>query len=442
MPEILLPNNWQPRDYQANLWGALEAGKKRAVAVWHRRAGKDDVCLHWTATSLMERVGTYWHMLPEATQARKAVWDAINPHTGKRRIDEAFPVALRETTRENEMFIKFKNGSTWQVVGSDNFDSLVGSPPVGVVFSEWALADPSAWAYIRPILKENGGWALFIYTPRGRNHGATFYEAAKSDPEWFAELLPATKTGVFSQTDLDQEKAEYIREYGQDDGEGRFRQEYLCDFQAGVIGAYYTREMAAADEEGRIKALRADPVVRVHTAWDLGNRDSTAIWMFQIIGGETRCLDFLESSGVGLEWYVRELNERANKRGWVWGDDILPHDAEGLESQDKTRNQILQSLGRSTIVLPNARIHDGISAARATLRNTWFDAENCKRGIEALRQYRKEWDDKRKVFHDRPLHDWASHPADAYRYLALGIDRVSRDGWSKPIAYPKKTGIV
>jgi len=390
----------------------------------------------------MERVGTYWHMLPEATQARKAVWDAINPHTGKRRIDEAFPVALRETTRENEMFIKFKNGSTWQVVGSDNFDSLVGSPPVGVVFSEWALADPSAWAYIRPILKENGGWALFIYTPRGRNHGATFYEAAKSDPEWFAELLPATKTGVFSQTDLDQEKAEYIREYGQDDGEGRFRQEYLCDFQAGVIGAYYTREMAAADEEGRIKALRADPVVRVHTAWDLGNRDSTAIWMFQIIGGETRCLDFLESSGVGLQWYVRELNNRANMRGWVWGDDILPHDAEGLESQDKTRNQILQSLGRSTIVLPNARIHDGISAARATLRNTWFDAENCKRGIEALRQYRKEWDDKRKVFHDRPLHDWASHPADAYRYLALGIDRVSRDGWSKPIKYPKKTGIV
>jgi phage terminase large subunit len=148
-------------------WEQLEAGKKRLALAWHRRAGKDDVCLHWAATCAMTRVGGYWHMLPQHNQARKAIWDAINPGTGRRRIDDAFPLALRDSTREQDMFIRFKNGSTWQVVGSDNYNALVGSPPVGVVFSEYALSDPSSWAFIRPILAENGGWALFISTPRG-----------------------------------------------------------------------------------------------------------------------------------------------------------------------------------------------------------------------------------------------------------------------------------
>ena len=180
---IRLPfNNWQPRLYQKKLWTHLENGGQRAVAVWHRRSGKDEVALHWTACAMHRRIGTYWHMLPEASQARKAIWEAINPHTGKRRIDEAFPPAVRSTTRDNEMFIRIRPGSTWQVIGSDNYNSLVGSPPVGVVFSEWALADPQAWAYVRPILRENGGWAVFIYTPRGRNHGATFYEGHQGDP--------------------------------------------------------------------------------------------------------------------------------------------------------------------------------------------------------------------------------------------------------------------
>ena len=168
MPEIVIPHNWQPRDYQQPLWRYLCNGGKRAVAVWHRRAGKDDICLHWTACAAMERVGVYWHLLPQADQARKAIWDAVNPLTGLRRIDEAFPHAIRANTRETDMFIRFKNGSTWQVVGSDNFNSLVGTPPIGLVLSEWALADPAAWAYLSPILMDNGGWAVFITTPRGR----------------------------------------------------------------------------------------------------------------------------------------------------------------------------------------------------------------------------------------------------------------------------------
>ena len=162
MPTIQLPaDGWRPRPYQRDVWNYLERGGKRAVAVWHRRAGKDEFCLRWASVAAFQKVGNYWHMLPMANQARRAIWEAVNPHTGKRRIDEAFPVALRETTREQEMMIRFKNGSTWQVVGSDNYDSLVGAPPVGVTFSEWALADPRAWAFIRPILLENDGWALF-----------------------------------------------------------------------------------------------------------------------------------------------------------------------------------------------------------------------------------------------------------------------------------------
>src|SRR5215475_7704425 len=175
---------WQPRAYQRKLWDYLERGGKRAVAIWHRRAGKDEICLHWAAVAAHQRVGVYWHMLPEQAQARKAIWDAVNPWTGQRRINEAFPRELRESTRETDMAIRFRSGSLWELVGSDNYNSLVGSPPIGVVFSEYALADPSAWGYLRPILAENGGWSLFITTPRGRNHASTFYEAARADDTW------------------------------------------------------------------------------------------------------------------------------------------------------------------------------------------------------------------------------------------------------------------
>jgi hypothetical protein len=168
MPEaIRIPNNWGPRAYQMNVWRYLEGGGKRAICIWHRRAGKDDVCLHWAASSMIDKPATYWHMLPAYSQGRKAIWTAVNPHTGKRRIDEAFPHELRANTNEQEMFIRLKNGATWQVLGSDRYDAAVGSPPYGITFSEWALSNPASWAYLAPIVIENGGWALFITTARG-----------------------------------------------------------------------------------------------------------------------------------------------------------------------------------------------------------------------------------------------------------------------------------
>ena len=203
-PKIRIPNNWAPRDYQMNVWRYLERSGKRAICVWHRRAGKDDVCLHWAAASMIDKKATYWHMLPAFSQGRKAIWTAVNPHTGKRRIDEAFPHELRVNTNESEMFIRFKNGSTWQVVGSDRYDAAVGSSPAGITFSEWALSDPSAWAYLAPIVTENDGWALFITTARGRNHAKSMLDMAQTRDDWFSEILPVNVTNAMSEAAVEQ----------------------------------------------------------------------------------------------------------------------------------------------------------------------------------------------------------------------------------------------
>ncbi|HEY9249796.1 MAG TPA: hypothetical protein VIO38_11715, partial [Rariglobus sp.] len=207
MAAIRLPHNgWQPRPHQLAAWTYLENGGRHAELIWHRRSGKDEIALHRTACAAFERRANYWHMLPEATQARKAIWNAVNPHTGRKRIDEAFPKELRRTTRENEMAIEFVNGSSWQVVGSDNFNSLVGSAPAGIVYSEWALANPASRAYLRPILAENNGWQMFITTPRGRNHAHRTYTAAQKDPDAFAQLLGAYQTGVLTPEVLEKER--------------------------------------------------------------------------------------------------------------------------------------------------------------------------------------------------------------------------------------------
>lgn len=434
MQQIVLPNNWNPRAYQIPAWQALERGVKRVLLLWHRRAGKDDVCLHWAATQAMQRVGNYWHMLPEYAQARKSVWDAVNPHTGRKRIDEAFPLEIRKRTRSQDMFIEFVNGSTWQLVGSDTYNSLVGSPPVGVTASEWALADPAAWAYLRPILRENGGWAVFITTPRGRNHVHRMFEGAKDDPDWFVQRLTARDTGTLTADELEKERQEYIREYGADDGDNLFAQEYLCDFDAAIIGAYYAKLMRAVEQDGRMTRVPYEPLSLVHTAWDLGLSDSTAIWFFQIVGKEIRVIDYLENSGQPLDWYVGELY----KKPYRYGDDFLPHDARARELQTgRSRQETLESLGRRVQIVPNMSVADGINAVRTVLPRCWIDRERCQLGADALSQYRREWDQQRKIYHDRPFHDWTSHAADAFRYLALSVNHVSNDSWGSSLNYPK-----
>lgn len=436
MPVIQLPaHGWRPRDYQMGAWGALESGRKRLALAWHRRAGKDDLALHWAASAAMQRVGAYWHMLPQANQSRKAVWDAVNPKTGRRRIDDAFPSEIRSNVRDNDMFMRFKNGATWQVVGSDNFNALVGSPPVGVVFSEYALADPNAWAFLRPILAENGGWAIFISTPRGRNHFARMVDFAKRDPEWYGEVLTVEDTGAISQDRIDAERREISAERGPVEAEAIIQQEYYCSFDSAIPGAYYGYLLSEAERNGRVGShVQWDKSLPVITAWDLGIGDSTAIWFVQQVGNTTHVIDYLEGSGVGLEWYAEQL--RARPYTYAETNCLMPHDAGVSElGTGKRRVDVLRSMGVSSRILPRTSVDDGIQAVRKLLPTVHFTTQplpvngetedmarmRMERGIDAIRQYQREWSDDLRTFKDRPLHDWTSHAADAFRYLALGL---------------------
>lgn len=423
LPTIQLPHKWRPRAYQRAAWDYLERGGRHAELIWHRRSGKDEISLHRTACAAFERKATYWHMLPEASQARKAIWEAINPHTGVRRIDEAFPLEIRASTNATEMLIRFKNGSTWQVVGSDNFNSLVGSPPAGVVFSEWALANPASRAYLRPILLENGGWQIYITTPRGKNHAHRTYTAAKKEPGAFAQVLAATETKTLSAEQLESERLAYIEDFGLDQGEALFEQEYMCSFDAAVMGAYYAKYLANAEREGRIGNVPYQDEFPVYTAWDIGYSDDTAIWFYQVIRGEVRVIDYYAANGHGVDHYAEVLDKKAYHYARMGSKPVLylPHDARAktFAAQGKSAQEQFFALGYTSHIVPQLSLQDGIQAVRAMLPRCVFDAERCGDAVESLKLYRREWDEDRRVFRDTPLHDWTSHPADAFRMLAV-----------------------
>lgn len=425
---VQIPNNWQPRSYQLPAWNYLENGGKRANLIWHRRAGKDDLCLHWGACAAVDKPATYWHMLPKANQARKAIWNAVNPHTGKRRIDEAFPKEIRDNTQEQEMLIRLKTGSTWQVLGSDNYDSAVGAPPYGVTYSEWPLSDPASWAYIRPILAENGGWALFNGTPRGRNHAYTHYQAVKEDPHWFTQILTARETGIFSTEQLDQELKEYIDMFGQREGRAKFEQEYLCSFEAAIVGSYYGSELADLETKGRIGTVSHDRSKKVITAWDIGRNDATTIWFAQRHGTDCHLIDYYEASECDVTHYLEVLENKRLELGYQYSKDIYPHDIQNHEwlSPD-SRLQVMHSHGRQSVVLKQSDVDDGIAAVCRFLPKCVFDQEKCKRGLDCLRQYRKEFDPKKHIY--KHVHDWSSHGADAFRYLVKGWEEATME-WS------------
>lgn len=416
---ISIPNGWRPRLYQRPLWDYLENGGKRAIGMWHRRAGKDDLMLNWAAVSAMTRPASYWHCLPEYAQCRKAIWTAVDPMTGKRRIDQAFPHEIRSNTNEQEMFIRFKNGSTWQMVGSDRYDNLVGAGVAGVSFSEFALANPSSWGYIRPMVEANNGWAAFISTPRGRNHFKDLFELAERNPRWFAEALSIYKTGALSEHQIAEAREEYHAIYGKDMGEAMFMQEYEVSFNAAVLGAFFAHEMNDVRAEERIDDTLEPVDAPVHRAWDLGVRDDTTIWFWQAVGSQIYVLDVYSTSGVGIEHYASHIEKLYEERGWQHGVDFVPHDAKVKElGTGRTRVETMQGFGLNPRLAPNASLMDGINAARQTLPRCVFHSR-CEGGIAALEQYKREWDDDKKTFRASPLHDWTSHYADSFRYMAL-----------------------
>lgn len=407
--KIQLPNNWKPRDYQMAAWKYLEGGGKHSELIWHRRAGKDELFLNWAAVAAFQRVAGYWHMLPEYSQARKAIWDAVNPHTGKRRIDEAFPKEIRKATRNDSMIIEFKNGSSWQVVGSDRYDSLVGSSPAGIVYSEWALANPSARAYLRPIMAENNGWQAFVTSARGRNHAYETYKAALKDPNAFAQILSAKDTGIFSDERLAEELRSYINDFGEEYGRSKFEQEYLCSFDAANIGAILAGSLATAEREGRINDVAYDPEgAPIEISADIGRRDSSTWWFWQPKMGGYSIIDYDGGWGLDADAWVERLQARIGKRklGKIW----LPHDARAktFAAKHSAVEIFIKAFGTKHVsITPNSKKSDRVNAARTLIKRIEFNETTCEKGLEGLRAWSYEYNEETKTFSQEPKHDWA-----------------------------------
>jgi hypothetical protein len=335
---------------------------------------------------------------------------------------------------ESELTVEYPNRSRIRLYGADNYDRLRGGYNDGVILDEPAQIDPRAWPeVILPTLSDYQGWATFIGTPKGRDW---FYRIDRDDagaemPGWFRLILKASETGVTSAEELELQRSQMSEE--------QFAQEYECSFDAAVVGAYYGRLMNAAenDKPSRITGVPHEPTAQVYTAWDLGIRDSTAIWFAQVIGREIHLVDYYEASGVDLGHYVREINQRP----YLYAGHIVPHDAQAKElGTGKSRLEVLESLGLKNLhVAAMHRVEDGINAVRTIIPRCWFDAKKCARGIDALKLYRSEYDEKLQALKPRPVHDWTSHAADAFRYLAMTLDsRIVNTGFNRVINYPRQ----
>lgn len=427
---VTLPYQWSPRPYQQPLWNYLAGGGRRAVTVWPRRHGKDDVYLRHTSCAMGERKGNYWYLLPQYEQARKAMWDAIDEETGLRRIDAVFPPSIRTVYREQSMQIGY-GGSLFQLVGADNFHALVGSPPVGLVFSEFARTDPGAWAYLMPILEKNRGWVGFNSTPFGNNHYRKLLDFAKDEQargeDWFTEVLTADTCGVYSKDQLDKILRQLQAIHGDDYGKSLFLQEYYCSFDAAIPGSIYGDAVTRAEATNRVVDFERDPTRTVYTAWDLGRTDDTAIWWYQFNGDSMDLLDYHGSSLKDIPFYVDLLQAKAKEHGYTYGTHYVPHDArprtlaaggKSILQQFQDATRLDPSLGR-WVVVKRLDVQEGIQAARKTFPRCRFHKTRTHAGMECLRNYRREWDPETRDYSPNPVHDWSSHGADAFRYLAL-----------------------
>lgn len=413
--KIRLPYLYTPRDYQLPLWQAFDSGKfLRFLQLWHRRSGKDRTDINLVAREMIKHVGIYYYYFPTYAQGKKALWDGIGKD-GMRYIDH-FPKELLDgKPNDTEMKLRYKNGSLFQVIGTDDIDKVVGTNPRGNVFSEYSLQNPKAWEYIRPILRENGGWAIFNYTPRGKNHGYVLYEMALKNPQWFVSKLTIDDTKVLTEKDIQEE-----RESGMT--EDMIQQEFYCSFTAAIQGAYYWKEYDEAEKRGRFTNVPWDPAVSVHTVWDLGVGDAMAIGFFQIVGKEVHMIDYYEAGSEGLPHFIKVLDQKK----YNYGKHFAPHDIKARElTTGKSRLETASSLGIDFEVVPEIGVQNGIDAGRLLFPRLWVDKEKCKDWLNLIPQYTKEYDEDNKIFKNKPLHDWTSHGADMYRYASVIIDEMT-----------------
>lgn len=407
-------NRFKPRSYQIPLMDAiLNKGYKRVLAILPRRAGKDVCAFNIIIRAAIKKIGVYYYVFPTYSQGKKVLWDSIT-NDGSKFLDY-IPPEIVDSKNSQEMKINLKNGSIIQIVGSDNVDSLVGTNPQGIVFSEYALQDPRAYQFLRPILVANHGFALFISTPRGKNHFYTLYEVARNNPEWYCLKLSINETQHIPLNEIEKERAEGIM------SEDLIQQEYYCSFTAGVEGSFYGRYLERMHINHQIGVVPYEVGFRVFTAWDLGINDPTVILFFQRIGHTVRIFDYYENKNMGLEHYSKVVQEKPYQYEKHFG----PHDIAQREfGSGMTRWEKAKRLGITFSVVPKHEIADGIETVRSSLSKIWIDDRNCASFIKAIENYRQEYDHKHDVYHPKPLHNWASHGADALRYLCMSLNKT------------------
>jgi phage terminase large subunit len=399
-----------PYSPRRHFMGYHESAKRWRVIVAHRRAGKTVATINQLIRSALtcdKSEPRCAYVAPLYKQSKDVAWTYL------KRFTQVIPGA---SANESELRVDLPNGGRVRLYGADNPDGMRGIYLDDVVLDEFADMRPRMLPeIIRPALSDRRGSLTIIGTPRGHNDFHDIYQQALADEDWFSLLLRASETGIVPAEELESARKLMAKH------PGSFEQEYECNWEAAIQGAYWGKEMAAAEAEGRIKDVPIDIQQPVHTAWDLGVRDATAIWFFQVLAGGLNIVDFYEASGVGLDHYNDILRERARAGGYQLGTCHVPHDAKVKEwGSGKTRLEQMEALGLAHEVVPDHRLMDGIGGARETLARVRFDRERCKDGIEALKQYRADYDEERKVLKPTPRHDWTSHAADAFRYLAMG----------------------
>jgi hypothetical protein len=384
-----------------------------AVIVAHRRCGKTVACINdliYRALIENKENGRYFYLSPYLAQSKSIAWDYL--------VRYSQPVLAK--SNQSELWVELINGSRIRLFGADNENALRGNYCDGIVLDEYADIRPRVWGeIIRPLLADRNGmgghktWAVFIGTPKGHNAFYDVYHNATKDSDWYVKILRASQTGLLEKSEL----ADAAKMMTQD----QYLQEFECDFESAILGAFYGKEMRQLTDQGRITDVEYDPMFPVHTAWDLGYSDDTAIWWFQVVHGEIRMLDYHSSNGQPVAFYAGIIASREKERGYVYGTHYLPHDARAktLASNKSIIEQLSDKIAlKSLKIVPSLSLQDGIQATRLALTRAWFD-HKCEDGIECLRQYQREYDEDKKVFRDKPRHDWTSHGADAFRMLSI-----------------------
>ena len=411
MTELTIPYHFIPRDYQLPIFEALDNWIKRIIMVRHRRAWKDKACFNIIVKKAMEEVWIYYYVFPTYSQWKKAAWDWIDKD-GWKTINH-IPKEIIKRKNDTEMKVELINGSIIQIIWSDNVDSIVWTNPIGIVFSEYSLQSPAVWDFLRPILAENGWWAIFNFTPRWDNHAKELLDMAKENKDWMVSIQTVDDTKAITPEVLESERQEIIQKNGSD---AIFQQEYYCSFDAWINGSYYAEILTELEKAWRITTLPYDPALDVFTVWDLGINDSTAITFWQRFWKEIRVIDYYEMNWEWLSHYVSILKEKPYRYGTM----RLPHDAQARSLQTwKTVEEKMYEYGFNDIqIVPKLSVLDWINSVRAILPYCWFDKEKTERLRKCLKNYHKELDEKRQTF-KWPEHDWSSHGADSFRYLAV-----------------------